>query len=110
MQTVMHLADLWEGEPQSRRISGENVLLARIGDRVCAYVDRCPHLGAPLSRGAQDGHVLTCSIHHWQFDLRDGTGVNPSGTRLQALPLEVRDGAICVAVPATPAERADECR
>jgi UDP-MurNAc hydroxylase len=33
----------------------------------------CPHRQADLTEyGSIDGNVLTCSLHHWQFDLESG--------------------------------------
>ena len=42
-----------------------------IGD---AYppTNRCPHRGGDLSLGKLEGTILTCSVHHSQFDLTDG--------------------------------------
>ncbi len=48
------------------------VALYRVEGTWCAISDLCPHAGAPLSSGALDGPVLTCSAHGSQFDVRDG--------------------------------------
>ena len=39
---------------------------------------RCPHLRADLSRFGtlQDGHVLHCKVHGWEFDLDSGRCLN----------------------------------
>jgi len=59
-------------EPQARRLLGRNVVLFR-SERgaVIALEDRCPHRGAPLSRGRVLGDVIACSYHGLRFD---GTG------------------------------------
>jgi UDP-MurNAc hydroxylase len=49
---------------------------------------RCPHLKADLSRfGVVDGHTLTCNLHGWQWDLRDGRCVTTRGHQLRCAPL-----------------------
>jgi 3-phenylpropionate/trans-cinnamate dioxygenase ferredoxin component len=48
------------------------VLLARVGDRVYATQNRCPHMAGNLSHGTLEGTVLICPRHHSKFDVRDG--------------------------------------
>jgi toluene monooxygenase system ferredoxin subunit len=70
-------AELWDGDMTSSRLDDHDVLLVRHNGVVYAYENRCAHLGVALSEGRLDGHVLTCGAHHWQYDVRSGTGVNP---------------------------------
>ena len=101
LQRVTRLDGLWSGEMRSVRLAECTILLARVDDVVVAYEDRCAHKGLPLSDGALHGAIVTCSGHHWSYDLRDGRGVNPSSARLRALTVEIRNGEIWVD-PATP--------
>jgi len=32
----------------------------------------CPHPGGDLSQGTLNGKILTCSLHHSQFDISNG--------------------------------------
>lgn len=96
MRRVMRLDELWSGEMRSVRVGECTILLARLDGAVVAYEDRCPHKGLPISSGTLDGAVVTCSGHHWSYDLRDGRGVNPISVRLCALEVEIRDGEIWV--------------
>ncbi|HET9730050.1 MAG TPA: Rieske 2Fe-2S domain-containing protein [Acidimicrobiia bacterium] len=49
----------------------------------------CPHRQADLTRfGEIDDGVLTCSLHHWQFDLRDGRCLTSTDRRLRCEPIE----------------------
>ena len=54
---------------------------ARRGERTDEFFERdgwrierwCPHRQADLTRfGEIDDGVLTCSLHHWRFDLETG--------------------------------------
>jgi toluene monooxygenase system ferredoxin subunit len=92
------LADLWAGDLREVTIDGTKLVVLRVGDTVCAYADRCAHLGFPLSKGSLDGAVLTCAAHHWQYDATTGRGINPARACLQAFPLKIEDGMIYVAV------------
>jgi vanillate O-demethylase monooxygenase subunit len=53
---------------------GEAWVLARLGPRIVAFEDRCPHRRAPLSAGRVDGDRLRCGYHGWCFD-PDGAAV-----------------------------------
>jgi nitrite reductase/ring-hydroxylating ferredoxin subunit len=53
-------------------IDGIDVGLFRVGDRVFAMENACPHAGDPLSEGALQGSVVTCRAHGWQFDVQNG--------------------------------------
>lgn len=44
----------------------------------------CPHRGADLARfGTISDGVLTCSLHHWEFELETGRCLTSDGVRLQ---------------------------
>ena len=47
-------------------------LIAKVLGRYYITDARCPHLHAHLARGTLEGTILTCPLHHSQFDLVDG--------------------------------------
>ena|SRR5579859_3948948 len=97
-ERVLMLDELWRGEMRGVRVGGKKVLLVRIDDTVHAYEDRCAHQGALLSEGSLQGGVLTCSLHHWQYDAATGLGVNPRSACLTRFAVEVDHGEIFVDV------------
>jgi UDP-MurNAc hydroxylase len=49
----------------------------------------CPHRQADLTNfGEIDGGVLTCSLHHWQFELETGRCLNSADRRLRCERIE----------------------
>ena len=34
--------------------------------------EHCQHMGGNLAKGKLDGAIVTCPLHHSQYDLRDG--------------------------------------
>jgi toluene monooxygenase system ferredoxin subunit len=103
MTMVATLDDLWSGEMRAVTVEGQPVLLVNLEGTVRAYADRCAHQRFPLSQGRLEGFVLTCRAHEWQYDVRTGAGMNPSGVKLAAFPVEVREGSIWVDVEGTEA-------
>ncbi len=75
--------------------------LVRKGDRIYAYVNRCPHAGQPLNR-SPDGFLdasnklIMCRSHGAMFDIESGLCVEGicSGQWLQSLPVSVIDGVV----------------
>ena len=89
-------AELWIGEMRGVTLSGAPVLVVRLDGGVCAYHDRCPHQGYPLSEGTLESGVITCKVHGHSFDAATGAGVNPQRPCLSALPVRVEDGQVLV--------------
>ena len=95
---VASFDDLWSGEMTSVRTGGRSVLLINVDGAVSAYEDRCRHQGVPLVSGNLMGHVLTCAVHAWQYDVRTGKGMNPCNVSLHRYPVKVLGGDIWVDV------------
>lgn len=99
------LADLADGGAAGFTLDGAAgrvaVFAVRKGEEVYAYVNSCPHIGAPLNfspngfLSADKTHIL-CSTHGAQFAIRDGLCVlGPcKGKRLQPVPVTLRNGEV----------------
>jgi 3-phenylpropionate/trans-cinnamate dioxygenase ferredoxin subunit len=64
--------ELRDGVMESVNAAGQEILLARIGDKYYAAGNRCPHMGGNLAQGKLAGTVVTCPKHGSQFDLSNG--------------------------------------
>lgn len=99
-RVVCAVEDLWEGDLNNFTVDGEQVLLVHLdGGGFRAYQGICPHQGRALGDGDLDGDTLICPGHAWEFDIRTGTGLNPTGCRLFTYPIRVTDGYIQIEVP-----------
>jgi toluene monooxygenase system ferredoxin subunit len=99
---VATLDDLWEGEMLAVEMNGEKVLLAHLpGGEIVAYQGTCPHQEYPLAEGELDEEtrVLTCSGHHWQFNILTGQGVNTAQCTLYCYEVKVEGETISVGYP-----------
>lgn len=75
MSTFVEVAktdELADGAMKQVSVGGQEILLARVGERYYSADNRCPHMGGNLSQGTLEGTILTCPRHHSQFDLTDG--------------------------------------
>jgi 3-phenylpropionate/trans-cinnamate dioxygenase ferredoxin subunit len=72
---VLGTGDVQDGHMTGVKVDGHVFLVARVGDEYLIADGRCPHLHANLAKGTLEGTVVTCPLHHSQFDLRDGSVV-----------------------------------
>ena len=80
--------------------------VVRRGEEVHGYVDRCPHMGLPLSQKLDDyltpkKDFIACAWHGALFRPEDGMCVGGpcSGQRLTPWPVRVEDGWIVTGAP-----------
>lgn len=94
---VLSLQELPEHGFKAVEVQGRSILVGRIQGELFAWVDRCPHAGAPLRIGKLRGQELTCAWHGWTFDMLSGKSLpdNPA-FHLTPLPVKVQDSQIFV--------------
>lgn len=104
-QKLCHLDEIGDGESTAATVErGDRhwpVMLIRRAERVYAYVNSCPHIGAPLDWKpgqflTQDGTEIICSVHGARFVIEDGNCIaGPCvGRALMPLSVLVEDGAV----------------
>jgi nitrite reductase (NADH) small subunit len=76
----------------------QNVVIARLQDKLFAFDARCPHAQGPMDRSEVEGTIVSCPLHAWRFDLeRDGKELH--GYRcLKVHPLKVADGNVYISL------------
>ena len=76
---VLTTDELTNGQMKQVSIEGKQILLAKAGDTFYAAENTCPHLKGNLAKGTLAGTVVTCPLHHSQFDLKDGHVISWTG-------------------------------
>lgn len=79
-------------------VDGRLIAVFNVGGEFLAIDNECPHRGGALADGALAGTIITCPLHRWQFDLRDGKSPLSSDLAVRRYPTAVRDGAVWVDV------------
>ena len=72
---VMSVDDLDDGAMTQVEVDGHRMLVANVAGEFFIADAHCPHLHANLTKGTLEGTVVTCPLHHSQFDLTDGHNV-----------------------------------
>jgi nitrite reductase (NADH) small subunit len=90
--------------PGGRRLcfghAGHPIAVFRTSDGgIFALTDECPHRRGPLSEGIVSGEAVTCPLHNWSIDLRDGVALAPDEGSTQSFAVRVVDGEIHIGLP-----------
>lgn len=102
---LCRLDDIPDGEARGFTVGtggGKRIILVtRRGGEVYAYVNACPHIGAPLDWTpnrfmSHDGRHLLCAMHGALFRVEDGYCVSGpcAGQRLAAVAVVPVDGQV----------------
>ena len=75
--------------------NGSELALYNIDGEYYATDNFCPHRGAALSDGVVIGHIVECSLHGWQFDVRTGECLTVI-EKIKTFEVRVIDGIIFV--------------
>lgn len=75
-----------EGTMSVVELCGREVALARVGGRLHAFDNRCPHTGGPLALGRIEKGAVVCPWHGARFDLGSGRcAAGPAGAGIEIL-------------------------
>jgi Fe-S cluster biogenesis protein NfuA/nitrite reductase/ring-hydroxylating ferredoxin subunit len=93
--TAGSLAELSSGGATVKRVDGEDVLFARIGDSSYAYRPGCPGCGATLDGGSLHGTEFACSGCGQRYDaIRAGRCLEQPQLQLEPVPLLSSDAGL----------------
>ena len=97
---VIDAGDLPERTLTRGDAGGIGVTLYRIGDRITALGDRCPHRGCSLSDGDVRDDAVVCACHGSTFRLEDGALLDgPATVPAPSYEVRTRGGKIEVRLP-----------
>ena len=99
---TLRLEDIPTSRGISQVIGDERVALFRVNERIYALRDRCPHMGALLSKGdtwaegETEPPIVVCPLHNWAFSLEDGTCPDDPDYQACTFPVRVEKGMVLV--------------
>jgi nitrite reductase/ring-hydroxylating ferredoxin subunit len=106
---VAEVDEIPDGSNKVVTVKGRPIVVFNLGGEFFALLNRCPHEGAALCKGARigltrsgeagtydysrPGEMVRCPWHGWEFDLRTGQSYcDPQNTTVRAFKASVEDG------------------
>ena len=87
-----------EGQVAAANADGVAICLARIGGKLSAMDDVCPHRQGPLSEGWIEGNAVVCPWHSWAFDVRTGSAEPPERASVAVFAVQVEGDNVLVEI------------
>ncbi|MDE1823016.1 MAG: non-heme iron oxygenase ferredoxin subunit [Candidatus Micrarchaeota archaeon] len=69
---VGKVSDFGEGAGRMVSVDGKAIAVFKIGGKLFAIDELCPHAHGPLHEGAVENYIVECPWHGSQFDIRSG--------------------------------------
>ncbi len=73
---VGKVGDILPGGMKYVEAGGEQIVLCNCDGAYYAVSRRCGHMNSSLEMGTLDGTIVTCPMHHVQFDVTTGEALN----------------------------------
>jgi nitrite reductase/ring-hydroxylating ferredoxin subunit len=97
------------------RVEGREVGVFNLEGRYYALKNSCPHQGSRVCLGrivgttlpsnvyeyryGNEGRILRCPWHSWEYDITTGCSVFDPSVRVVTYPVDLADGEIAVTIP-----------
>ena len=93
---VANIDEIKTGRGKKVVIDGEEIVLFKVDDQVCAVLNICPHQKfQKLHEGMFENGIVTCPMHGWSYDVRTGISTNADG-KLKTFVVEMENGKVIV--------------
>lgn len=96
---VCSASEIPDGERKIMRIGGRSMGVFHHDGEWYAVRNYCLHRSGPVATGDLKGDVLTCPWHGYQYDVKTGEFLLDPAVKLEAYPVEIRDGKVHVQLP-----------
>ena len=74
---VAKVGEIAPGGMKWVRVGEREIVVCNCDGHYYAVDRRCGHMNGPLEMGTLDGTIVTCPMHHVQFDVTTGEALNP---------------------------------
>jgi len=99
--TACRLDEIPDGTARRVMVGQRPLAIVRIGDRVFACLDSCPHKGGFLSEGqvSTTRAEVICPWHRFRFHLESGASVTNPELVVPTFPVRIVAGEVMVELP-----------
>ena len=98
-EKVAQVSDITPRIPKRIKVGETDCVLFKEGDQVYAIENICPHQHYSIFHQAiREEFTITCPMHGWSFDVRNGEAVKGSG-RLRTLEIRLDNDDVWIKLP-----------
>jgi nitrite reductase/ring-hydroxylating ferredoxin subunit len=88
-ERIARIDEVTPARPKRVTVGACEIALFRVGNEILAVENLCPHQQfSVFYQGVLDDYTITCPMHAWSFDIRNGKAVAGSG-RIRIFELRV---------------------
>ena len=95
---VARAQDVVENRGIAVAVGGRPIALFRVGGKVYAMDNTCPHRGGPMSEGFLEGTRVACPWHGWSFDVCTGKHTMNPASSLATFPVSIEGEDVWITV------------
>jgi NAD(P)H-dependent nitrite reductase small subunit len=95
---IIRADELAPGQGRTVQVGEQSVALFNVDGSFHAIDDTCPHANGPLGDGHVADCIVSCPLHHWEFDVRTGEYLDDPETKVATYEVKVEDGDVLVRV------------
>ena len=90
---------LIEKEPRLVRANGKSICIVMLGNRLIAFENLCPHMGAELHTGKVNYlNQVVCPLHTYRFDIHSGEEAENRCSSLRFISIVLNENGIFLSV------------
>lgn len=108
-QPILEISEIPPGERKIVTVRGKEIGIFNIEGTFHAFLNLCPHMGAPLCKGRLEKEmcaqkpgtfipdtrtVLRCPWHRWEFDIESGKSIFNDSVRVKKFPIKIKADTI----------------
>jgi nitrite reductase (NADH) small subunit len=67
-----------------------------VDGEIFATQGECGHAYGPLGDGVLNGHTITCPLHEWEWDVRDGSCVSGEDASIKTVAVKIKKNRVMV--------------
>lgn len=95
---VAAVSDFKSGEAKTVEVNGLQIALYNVNGKFYASTNVCPHRSGPLGDGMLEGETITCPMHGWQFNVKNGEYVVVPTIKIETYETKVENGKVFVRI------------
>ena len=93
---ICSVQEISPGQGKPFEINGEEIAVFNVDGEFFAISNSCPHRNGPLGEGMLDGDVVSCPMHGWRFNIRNGQGVTIPTSKVPCFGIRVEGNDVLV--------------